>query len=63
MQSGNSEADEIFDTEKGLNGTPSTKLLEGRESKFTAGVTVKNPDDLVLEVTPDFDHASVMYVS
>jgi Transposase and inactivated derivatives len=33
-QSANLEADEVYDTAGGLNGSPDTKLLKGREAKF-----------------------------
>jgi hypothetical protein len=49
LQSGNAEAEQIFDSENGLNGSPSTTLLEGREAKYDIGFTVKNPKDLVME--------------
>jgi hypothetical protein len=53
MQSANVEAQQLFDKDKELNGTPATKLLQGRESQFRAGFTVKNPQDLVLDLSPD----------
>lgn len=58
-QSGNVEADEIYDTDMG--GAPGTKLLKGRESKFSVGYGVTDPKDVVLEVTPSFEHNSVLF--
>lgn len=65
LQSGNEEAPEIFDSEKGIEGSPSTKVLDGREAKWKIAYNVKDPADLVLEVQPDagVEYASVIYVS
>lgn len=63
MQSGNTEASEVFDSAQGFEGSPMTKVLDGREAKFKIGYTVSRPDDLVLEVTPSFEHESVLYTS
>lgn len=65
MQSGNEEAEQIFDSEAGMNGSPSTKLLDGREAKFDIAFAVKNPADLVLEFEPDagLTYEGVLYVS
>jgi hypothetical protein len=60
MQSGNREADQVFDGDMG--GSPSTKLLPGREAAFQSGWNVMNPDDLVFEVQPSFDHQAVLFV-
>jgi hypothetical protein len=61
VQSDNEEGDEVYDSEGGLEGAPSTKLLNGRESKFTVGYGIANPEDIVMEVNPDFDHEPVMF--
>lgn len=53
MQSGNEEAEQVFDSENDFNGNPDTKVLNGREVKFKIGYGVKDPKDLVLEVTPE----------
>jgi hypothetical protein len=61
MQKGNEEAEEIFDSANGVEGAPSTKLLNGREAKFVIAFEAKTSDDLVLEVAPSFEHESVIY--
>lgn len=61
MQSGNEEASQIFDSQNNLGGSPSTKILNGREAKFKAAFNVANPKDLVLEVTPGFEYDSVIF--
>ena len=53
LQSGNEESEAIFDTEQGVGDSPSTKLLDGREAKWVIGFGVKDPKDLVLEISPD----------
>lgn len=63
MQSGNAEASEIYDTANGFDGAPMTKILDGRESQFKIGYSVQNPEDLVLEVSPSFEHQSVLFVT
>lgn len=62
LQSGNEEAPEIYDSAK-LKDRPSTKLLKGREVTFQIAFAVKDPKDLVLEVTPDFEHNAALYQS
>ncbi|AFV88597.1 MAG: hypothetical protein SOH99_03070 [Acidipropionibacterium acidipropionici] len=63
VQSDNEEGEQIFDSEGGLDGAPSTKLLNGREVRFTVGYGVANPKDIVMEVNPDFVHTAVMFQS
>lgn len=64
VQSGNTEAEEIFDSENGLDGSPTTTLLDGRESTFPVAFGVSDPKDLVLEVsTGDFDKGTTIFVT
>lgn len=63
MQSGNTEAEEVFDSENGFSGSPDTKILDGRESKFKIGYGVSDPKDLVLELSPSWEHESIIYTS
>ena len=60
-QSGDADAEGVYDTAKGVGSSPETKLLAGRQAKWKAAFNVKNPKDLVLEVAPDFEHDSVIY--
>ncbi len=53
----------MFDSDRGLNGSPSTKLLNGRESTFRLGYNVAAPQDLVLELTPGFEYDSVIFAT
>lgn len=61
LQSGNTEADEVYDDSMG--GSPNTKVLPGREVEFTVGYGVQNPKDLVMEVTPEFLEGSVIFTN
>jgi hypothetical protein len=61
LQSANVEGAQVFDSENGIGGGPETKLLKGRESKFSIGFGVSDLKDVVLEVTPSFEHESVLF--
>jgi hypothetical protein len=62
-QSGTEEANEIFDGDNGLNGSPSTKLLDGRTATFYVGFTVADKSDVVLQVQPGFSYDAAMFQS
>lgn len=55
VQSGDGDAEEVYDGDNGLNGSPETKVLPGRQAKWQAGFMVKNPKDIV------FDMSSINY--
>lgn len=63
VQSGDQEADQVFDSENNLTGSPSTAILDGRQSTFTIGFGVSNPDDIVMEVTPGFDYKDAYFTT
>lgn len=63
LQSGNEESEEIFDTDSGLEGSPMTPVLPGREVTFDIGYGVNNMKDLVLNVSPSFTTESVLFTS
>lgn len=60
-QSGNTEADKIYDSANGLGGAPSTKVLPGRESTFKVGFGVADPNDLVVQLSPGFEYKDVIF--
>lgn len=62
-QSGNAEADQVYDSANGLDGTPSTAILNGRQSTFQLGFGVADPNDVVLQVRPGFDYDDVFFTS
>jgi hypothetical protein len=51
LQSGDAECDEVFDSANGCNGSPSVKLLNGRQSTYKIGFGVPSTSDLVLDMT------------
>lgn len=63
VQSSNKEAEQVFDSEGGIEGTPSTKLLKGRESEWEIAFGVADPKDVVMEVAlqDDFERPSLIY--
>jgi hypothetical protein len=65
VQSSNKEAAQVFDSEKGLESTPDTKLLKGRESEFDVGFGVADPQDVVMELAlqDDFERPSLVYTT
>lgn len=60
-QSGNTEAEEIFDSENGLGGSPSTSVLPGREVTYKMAFAGTDLDSFVLEFAPSFDHGSLIF--
>ena len=63
MQSANVEEEQIFDSENGIEGSPSTPILPGREAVFKIAFGATNPNDLVMQVSPSFDHEPIIYTS
>jgi hypothetical protein len=63
LQSGSKEEDEVFDSDKGIGDTPTTKLLDGRDAVFWIGFGAQDTTDLVLDVTADFDRGDVIFAS
>jgi hypothetical protein len=65
VQSANTEAPEVFDSgpPNNLDGPPMTTLLPGREAEWRAGFGVVDPNDLVLELTPSFEHESAIFTT
>ena len=62
-QSGQSEASEVFDTEQGLEGPPYTSLQPGRSVSWDVGFGVEDPNDIVLQLSPSFDHEYAVFSS
>ena len=63
VQSGDREGEQIFDSENGFSGTPSTAILNGRQSTFTIGFSASDAKDIVMEVRPGFDYDSAYFTS
>ena len=61
-QIGNTEAEEVFDTDQGFEGTPMTKVLPGREASYKVGFAGTDTENLVLEFIPgDWDRGGLIY--
>lgn len=62
--SGGAEAEQIFDSEAGVEGGPSTSLLPGKSVSWTIGFQVADPDDIVMDVNlfDDFSRGKTTYV-
>ncbi|WP_395111266.1 hypothetical protein, partial [Actinomadura sp. SCN-SB] len=67
LQSADREMAEIFDygqpRETALVGSPQTTLLPGRKVAWNIGFSVDDPDDMILEITPDPEIGGVIYGS
>lgn len=63
VQSGNTEAEAIFDSEGGYGGPPDTTLLPGREATYDVAFATSDASDIVLEMTPSFSHAPALYTT
>jgi hypothetical protein len=63
VQSANVEASTVYDTEGGIGGSPQTVILPRRETTFKMAFGVKNPKDLVVQVTPSFDYDPAIFTS
>ena len=63
VQSGDIEAEHVFDSPTGLNGPPDTKLSEGEASEFDVGFGVADPNDVVMEIAlhDESDRLSLLY--
>ncbi|NNG20984.1 hypothetical protein HJ590_15730 [Naumannella sp. ID2617S] len=60
MQSDNEEGSPVFDFGK-LPTPPQTKVLSGREVKFKVAFGVADPNDVVMQVRPGFEHADFVF--
>jgi len=63
VQSGDAEAEHVYDWAKGVLGAPSTQILMGRETKFSLAFAVPDPADLTVLVAPGLDYESVPFTS
>lgn len=63
VQSGNHEGSEVFDSEQGLEGAPYTSVLTGRTVSWDIGFGVDDPEDVVLQISPSWEHEPAVFVS
>lgn len=64
VSSAGKEAEQIFDGENDLEGSPSTTLLPGKSTSWDFAFKVADPEDLVMDVSifDNFDRAKTVYV-
>ena len=60
VQSADVEGSRIFDASSSLD-TPSTKVLNGRQTKYKVAFGVTNPKDIVFEFAPGYEYNSAIW--
>lgn len=63
VQSGSTESNQVFDSEKGVGSAPSTTVLDGRQIIFTVAFGVEDPKDIVVDVQPGYDYEPGLFSS
>ncbi|WP_043110033.1 DUF4190 domain-containing protein [Paraoerskovia marina] len=62
LASGGAESDSVYDDD--ISGSPDTKVMPGKSVSFVVGYGVEDPDDLTMEVSPDFlEHEEILVAS
>lgn len=51
--SGGEESEQIFDSENGLDGGPTTTVKNGKSIKFKIGFSVADPSDITMDASAD----------
>lgn len=63
LQSGNAEAEKVYDSANGVGSAPTTTVLPSRESQFTIAFEVTDPTDLVLQVSPGLEYRDAIFTN
>lgn len=63
VASGDTEGGEVFDSGKGVEGAPSTSILPGRKVTYKVAFGVENPNDIVFQYSPTFEHEDAIFTS
>ncbi|MFL6177316.1 MAG: hypothetical protein ACJ715_11755, partial [Ornithinibacter sp.] len=63
VSSGDAESEQIFDSEKGIEGSPSTKVRPGKTVKFDIAYMVLKPADITMDVSPGFDYNDATFTN
>lgn len=63
ITSAGAEGDEVFDSDQGYGGGPSSPVLPGQTLTWKQGFGVQDPADLTLSVTVDYSHVDVVYTT
>ena len=62
-QSGSTEAKQIFDSGKGISGSPSASVLPGKSLTFQVGFAVADPKDVVIQAKAGYDYEDAIFSS
>jgi hypothetical protein len=62
LASGGGEAEAVFDTDNGLEGSPVTAVLPGKSVTWSEGYGVADPADLTFQIAPSFEHEAALFV-
>lgn len=63
VQSGDTEATEVFDSDQMIGETPQTQLLPGRQASYWIGYGITNPQDIVLEISDALAHDAAIFTN
>jgi hypothetical protein len=63
VSSGGAEAQEVYDSEQGLNSGPSAPVLPGGTITWAEGYNVADPASIILQVAPSFDYEKVIFAT
>lgn len=61
VMSGSGAGDQVFDTAQGLDGGPMSSILPGRSATWTVGFGVDDPEDVVVEFYPSWEHSEAWF--
>lgn len=61
LSSGGIEGEEVFDSDGGLDGSPTTPILPGASITFPIGYGLADPADITLQTSVDFEAAPVIW--
>lgn len=57
------EAEQIFDTDNKLNGSPSTTVKPGKSVKFKIGFAVADKGDITMDASPGMEYSSKTFMN
>lgn len=61
--SGGKEMSKVFDSEQNISSGPEGKILPGDKVSYDAVFGVADPENITLEVSPDYDRESVIFTN
>jgi hypothetical protein len=63
ITSAGTAGDEVYDSDQGYGGAPSSPVLPGQSITWKQGFGVTDPADLTMSVTVDWEHVDVVYTT